>query len=56
MGIDVELADVGGNVEKERKPAYPAKELHLTDHSNPGRQSADGREYLSEEGEETRVV
>jgi hypothetical protein len=56
MRINVELADVGRDVEKERKPAKPAEELHLTDHSYPPGKSPNGIEYLFEECEKARIV
>ena len=31
IGIDVELADVSGHVEKEAEPAHPGKELGFAD-------------------------
>jgi hypothetical protein len=52
----VKLADVGGDVEKEREPANPAEELHFADHSNLRRQSPNSREDLPEELEKSWIV
>lgn len=56
IGVDVQLADVGGDVEQEREPADPVEELgfaHLTD---LGVKALHGEEDLPEEGDNAEFV
>ena len=45
------MADVGGDVEEERKPAYPCKELDFADTLDLVWQLVDGTEETFEEGQ-----
>lgn len=53
VGIAVELADVGGHVEEEAKPAHPVKELGFADFADLRGQAEDSVEDLAEEGQKT---
>lgn len=46
--IDVELANVGGDIEEERKPAHPRKELYGADHADRRRKTPHGDNDLAE--------
>ena len=41
VGIGINLADVGGNVEEEREPSNPSEELNGADLLDLGRQFLD---------------
>ena len=55
-GVDVELANVSGYVEKKRKPAYPVEELDLTDFANLGWKPLQGGKDLAKEGDDTNFL
>ena len=44
VGIHIDLAHVGGDIEEERKPSDPCEELNFTDSLDLRREGADGAE------------
>ena len=50
VGVAIELANVGGHVEEETKPAHPIEELGFTNFADLRREAEDCVEDLAEKG------
>ncbi len=56
IGVHVELADVGGDVEEEGEPADPVEELGFADFADLGVEALHGVEDLVEEAEDAEFL
>ena len=52
----VDFANVGGDIEQEREPPNPSKELYLADFRNLGRQTTNGFVQRRKEGDDASLL
>lgn len=55
VGVYVQLADPGCNVEQKAEPTHPVEKLHFAYFATLGGKSTDRLEYLTEKAEDPRV-